>query len=114
VRTRSRDPACPNAGLSDAEKRRKPSYWIPLGSDRTSALRQYERLIAAQGAFETVARIVAAFLDHLAAGGRGAFGRPVRPQSLEQYRASGGASSSPKICEACWTPRAMQGRLTSI
>jgi hypothetical protein len=71
------------------DTQRMPRYWIPLGSDRTSALRQCERLIAAHGASGTVARMVTDCLDHRASGGRGSFGKPVRPQTLEQYRTSG-------------------------
>ena len=69
------------------DTQRTPRYWIPLGSDRVAALRQYERLMTNQGAAGTVARMVTEYLDHLAAGGRGAFGKPVRFQTLEQYRA---------------------------
>jgi integrase len=69
------------------DTQRTPRYWIPLGSDRVAALRQYERLMASQGAPGTVTRMVTEYLDHLAAGGRGAFGRPVRAPTLGQYRA---------------------------
>lgn len=64
----------------------RPRRWIPLGSDETVALRRYHELVDRAGRPGTVDRLVADYLAHLASGGAGAFGRPIRPASLTLYR----------------------------
>ncbi len=64
----------------------RPRRWIPLGADEAKALRRYRELIERKGKAGTVDRMVADYLAHLAAGGGGAFGRPIRPASLTLYR----------------------------
>lgn len=68
------------------DTQRTPRYWIPLGSDVAAAMAKYRRLSKAQGASGTVARMLADYLDYLASGGRGTFGRPVAKPTLEAYR----------------------------
>ncbi len=64
----------------------RPRRWIPLGTDEALALRRYRELVDRRGKAGTVDRMVADYLAHLAGGGAGAFGRPIRPVSLELYR----------------------------
>jgi len=64
-----------------------PRRWIPLGSDEALAMKRYRELVERKGAAGTVDRMVADYIAHLAAGGRGAFGKPVRATSLTMYRA---------------------------
>lgn len=64
----------------------RPRRWIPLGTDEADALRRYHELADRKGQPGTVDRMVADYLAHLATGGPGALGKPIRPQSLTLYR----------------------------
>ena len=64
----------------------RPRRWIPLGTDEADALRRFHELADRKGQPGTVDRMVADYLAHLAAGGAGAFGKPIRPASLTLYR----------------------------
>lgn len=63
----------------------RPRRWIPLGTDEAAALRRYRDLVDRKGQPGTVDRMLADYLAHLAAGGGGAFGKPIRPASLTLY-----------------------------
>ena len=68
------------------DTQRTPRYWVPLGSDIATAMAKYRRLIAGQGAAGTVARMLSDYIDYLASGGRGTYGRKVAKSTLEAYR----------------------------
>jgi integrase len=64
-----------------------PRKWIALGSDELKAMEQYRRLIQkANTAAGTVSRVVAEYLEYLAAGGKGPKGKPITASSLVVYR----------------------------